>query len=105
MIMEKESKSLDELYPGLPKCLSSEEQKVLFLLLLDSGVQGDALVGNMLLLKDTEEDMREMILYIWDNRPTPEEIDNKLVEIVMRRPLSQRCGKLNKPANSSDNVE
>ena len=100
--MEKTSKSLDDLYPWLPKCLSSEEQKALYLLLLESGVQGDALIGNMLLLKDTIEDMDEMILYIWDNRPTPEEIDKKMVEIVSRRPLSQRAGKYNKSPNSSN---
>jgi hypothetical protein len=56
----------------------------------------------MLLLKDTIEDMDEMILYIWDNRPTPEEIDKKLVDIVSRRPLSQRAGKYNKSPNSSN---
>ena len=99
--MENESKCLDDLYPNLPKCLSSEEEKVLFLLLLESGVHGDALVGNMLLLKNAPKDMDEMILYIWDNHPTPEKIDEKLVEIVSRRPLSQRAGDLYKSQNSS----
>lgn len=99
-VMEKVSKSLDDLYPWLPKCLSSEEEKVLYLLLLESDVDNDALIGNMLLLKNTIEDMSEMIKYIWDNRPTPEEIDRKLVEIVSRRPISHRAGKFNKSPNS-----
>jgi hypothetical protein len=105
VIKPKGKMNIDVEFPGLPKCLASDEEKLLYLLLIESGVTEDALIGNMLLLKDTEEDMREMILFIWDNRPIPEEIDKKLVEIIMRRPLCQRCGKSNKPANSSANIE
>ena len=65
-------------------CLSSLQKALLELLRL-SKVRGDALVGNMLMLKDSVQEQEEMILFIWDNRPIPEEIDKKLVEIVGRR--------------------
>jgi len=74
------------------KTVFTELQRALFELLIMQGVQEDALVGTMLLLKDSIPDQEEMILYIWYNRPSPEEINEKLIEIVMRRPLSQRCG-------------
>ena len=91
--MKKSSMSIDEEYPGLPSSLS-EEGKLLYLLLIESKVPEDQLVGTMLLLKDTEEDMRKMILYIWHNEPTAEEINNLLVKIIKQRPKSQRSGKV-----------
>lgn len=60
-------------------------QGVLADLLIMLGVEENALVGTMLLLKDSEREMEEMLLYLWGNRPTPEEIDKKLVEIVLAR--------------------
>ena len=76
--------TLDEEFPGLPSSLS-ETGKVLYLLLIDSKVEEDALVGTMLLLKDNEREMEDMVLYIWENKPTPEQIDEHLVEIVLAR--------------------
>lgn len=61
-------------------------QSALVELLITAGVEEDALVGNMLVLKDSVEEQEEMLLYIWNNKPTPEEINKKLVEIVERRP-------------------
>ena len=60
-------------------------QGVLADLLIMLGVEENALVGTMLLLKDSEREMADMLLYLWDNRPTPEEIDKKLVEMVLAR--------------------
>ncbi len=74
------------------KYVLTELQRALSDLLIMQGVQGNALVGTMLLLKESVPDQEEMILYIWHNRPSPEEINEKLIEIVSRRPLSQRCG-------------
>ena len=73
--------------------LLSPLQKALLELLVRSRVGEDALVGTMLMLKDSIPDQEEMLLYLWDNRPTPEEIDKKLVEIVLCRPKCQRSGK------------
>ena len=75
------------------KSVLTELQRALSDLLIMQGVQGNALIGTMLLLKDSIPDQEEMILYLWYNNPTPEEINEKLIEIVMRRPLSLRCGR------------
>ena len=58
-------------------------QKTLVDLLIMLGVDEDALVGTMLVLKDSVREQEEMLLYLWDNRPTPDEIDKKLVEMVL----------------------
>ena len=76
--------TFDEAYPELPSSLS-KEQKILLVLLKQSGVEEDALVGTMLLLKDSQQEMDDMILYIWDNEPTPEQIDEHLEQIVLAR--------------------
>jgi len=76
------------------KSVLTELQRALSDLLIMQGVQEDALIGTMLLLKDSIPDQEEMILYLWHKKPTPEEINEKLIEIVMRRPLSQRCGRI-----------
>ena len=62
----------------------SPEQKALLGLLADSDVKGNALAGTFLLLKDRQKLMEEMILYIWDNKPTPEQINNLLIEMMER---------------------
>ena len=62
----------------------SPEQKALLGLLADSDVKGNALAGTFLLLKDRQELMEEMILYIWDNKPTPEQINDLLIEMMER---------------------
>lgn len=82
--MKTSSITLEEVFQGLPSYLS-EEQKLLLLLLRESKVEEDALVGTFLLLKDNQQEMDEMIIYIWDNGPTPQEIDAYLVEIIKRR--------------------
>ena len=65
--------------------LLSPLQRALLELLVKSKVEEDALVGTMLLLKDNEREMEDMLLYIWENKPTPEQIDEHLVEIVLAR--------------------
>ena len=79
--------TLDDIYPQLSYL--SDEQKVLYLLLIESGVAEDELVGTMLLLKDSKEDRGEMILYLWDERPNPQQVFDKLVEIVKRRKMGK----------------
>ena len=59
--------------------------KLFVYLLIMSGVEEDALVGTMLLLKDSVKEQEDMLLYLWDNKPTPEQIDKKLVEMVERQ--------------------
>ncbi|MBQ7690036.1 MAG: hypothetical protein IJT30_02435 [Muribaculaceae bacterium] len=54
-------------------------------MLAQSKVPEDALVGTMLLLKDNQAEMDDMILYIWNNNPTPEQIDEHLVQIIEAR--------------------
>ena len=49
------------------------------------GVSGDALVGTMLILKDSVPMQEEMLLWLWDNRPSPDEIEKKLVDMVLAR--------------------
>lgn len=62
----------------------SKEQKTLLLLLKRSSVEEDALIGTFLLLKDKPELMDEMIIYIWDNNPTPRQINDLLIEMMTR---------------------
>lgn len=78
----------------MKKSILSELQHALCDLLIMQGVSENALVGTMLMLKDSIPDQEEMLLYLLYEKPTPEEIDKKLVEIVMRRPKSQRSGTL-----------
>lgn len=85
------------------KTVLTELQRALSDLLIMQGVQGNALIGTMLLLKDYIPDQEEMILYLWHNNPTPEEINEKLIEIVLRRPLSERMGKFTKSSNTPNN--
>ena len=60
----------------------SKEQKALLLLLKRSNVGENALIGTFLLLKDNQDLMDEMILFIWDNKPTPEQINNLLIQMM-----------------------
>ena len=47
-----------------------------------SGAEKDMIITLMLLLQDNEEGMEELIYYIKDNRPTPNEIGLKALEIA-----------------------
>ena len=60
-------------------------QATLVDLLIMLGVSGDALVGTMLILKDSVPMQEEMLLWLWDNRPSPDEIEKKLVDMVLAR--------------------
>lgn len=60
----------------------SKEQKALLLLLKKSNVGEDALIGTFLLLKDNQKLMDEMILFIWDNKPSPKEINDLLIKMM-----------------------
>ena len=68
----------------------SKEQKTLLLLLHKSNVTEDALIGTFLLLKDNQELMDEMIIYIWDNNPTPMQINDLLIEMMTQQSASAR---------------
>jgi hypothetical protein len=48
-------------------------------------VEEDELVGTMLVLKDSVPEQEEMLLYLWDNKPTPQQIFDKLVAMVKAR--------------------
>ena len=63
----------------------SQLQKVLMHLLIQSGVEEDEFVGTMLMLKDSVQEQEEMLLYLWDNNPTPQQIFDKLVAMVKAR--------------------
>lgn len=65
--------------------LLSPLQKALIELLVKSGVVGDELVGTMLMLKDSVQEQEEMLLYLWDNKPTPEQVIYKLELMVKAR--------------------
>ena len=79
--MKTLSTILDEVFPDSSL---SEEQKVLTLLLKESSVEEDALIGTMLLLKDNQKLMDEMILYIWYENPSPKQINDRLITMVQR---------------------
>ena len=75
----------------------SKEQKTLLLLLKKSNVGEDALIGTFLLLKDNQELMEEMILFIWDNKPSPEEINDLLIKMMDNlNPVSKLTTKIMK---------
>ena len=63
----------------------SEIENALADLLIMSGVEEDELVGTMLTLKQSVSEQEEMLLYLWDNHPNPQQIFNKLISIVKRR--------------------
>lgn len=52
----------------------SEVQKVLLQLLRDSEIPLTDAIGIMLMLKDDEDTMREMAIWIYDNKPNDTEI-------------------------------
>ena len=95
----KTSSTKSEKAEGKKTSLLSPLQKALLELLVRCNVEGDQLVGTMLMLKDSIPEQEEMLLYLWDNKPTPEEVDKKLVEIVKRRakrPISEAIAELRK---------
>lgn len=63
----------------------SQLQKVLTYLLIQSGVEEDEFVGTMLVLKDSIPEQEEMLLYLWDNKPNPQQIFDKLISMVKSR--------------------
>ena len=65
--------------------LLSPLQNALIELLVRSGVEGDELVGTILVLKDSIPEQEEMLLYLWDNKPNPTQVYHKLVAMVKAR--------------------
>ena len=59
-------------------------QKVLLTLLKNSKVCKDNIIGIMITLKNQEEIMEDMALWIYENNPTEEEIMDTFVEIVKK---------------------
>ena len=49
------------------------------------GVEGDAKVGTFLLMKDNQEEMEDFFLWMYDNRPNPDQICKHLCEVVSSR--------------------
>lgn len=65
--------------PDTPFSRLSELQKHFLNLLAQLGVEGDALAGTFLLMKDDTVGMEEMLLWMYDNHPTPTEINESLI--------------------------
>ena len=63
----------------------TELQKHFLNLLLELGVEGDALAGTFLLMKDDIEGMEEMLVWMYDFHPSREEIDKELIRRVVAR--------------------
>lgn len=62
----------------------SELQHVLITLLAKSNVEGDALIGTVLILKEyaTVEETEEWVLWLYHEKPTPEEVNEELIRFV-----------------------
>ena len=65
--------------------LLTELQEAIIDLLRSLGCGEDAVVGTILLTKDNVEEQEELLLYLYDNRPTPTEITNYLIQMVRQR--------------------
>ena len=60
----------------------TELQKVLLTLLKNSKVDKDNTIGIMITLKNQEEIMKDMAIWIYENNPTEQEIMEEGFEIV-----------------------
>ena len=63
----------------------TELQEAIIELLRSLGHGEDAVVGTILLTKDNVEEQEELLLYLYDNRPTPKEITNYIIQMVRQR--------------------
>lgn len=62
-----------------------ESHKHFINLLFMLGAGPNQTCGTYLLMKDNQEEMEDFFLWMYDNRPTPEEMHKHLVEIVKAR--------------------
>ena len=63
----------------------SKTQRMFLHMLMVCGVEGDQLAGTFLLMKDDNEGMDEMFLWMYDYHPSREEIDKELIRRVVAR--------------------
>jgi len=68
----------------------SELQKHFLNLSAQLGVEGDALAGTFLLMKDDVQGMEEMLLWMYDCHPDRDEINRELIRRVKAREISSR---------------
>ncbi|MBR4388583.1 MAG: hypothetical protein IKT00_05330 [Prevotella sp.] len=102
--MKTLSTKLEESTNGKGSCLS-ELQNVLADMLILLGVEEDELVGTMLVLKDSVPEQEEMLLYLWDNKPNPTQIYNKLVSMVKARTSDTQKDNNPNYLNSANNTQ
>ena len=82
--MKTISTTSEEKKSSKDSCLSDLQEALLELLMMCK-VEEDELVGTMLVLKDSVPEQEEMLLYLWDNKPTPEQVIYKLELMVKAR--------------------
>ena len=68
----------------------SEEEKTLIQLLKKSGADKTMIISINLLLHKSEDAMEKLILYIWDNSPTLDQITEKSLELCENLPPEQQ---------------
>jgi hypothetical protein len=67
------------LYNDLLKMAITKTQKSLAQLLLNSGVRKDNAIAIGIMLRNREEMMQDLFLWIYDNKPTQEQIMKKAI--------------------------
>ena len=68
----------------------SEVEKTLIQLLKKSGADKTMIISINLLLHKSEDAMEKLILYIWDNSPTLNQITEKSLELCENLPPEQQ---------------
>ena len=68
----------------------SEVEKTLIQLLKKSGADKTMIISINLLLHKSEDAMEKLILYIWDNSPTLDQITEKALELCENLPPEQQ---------------
>ncbi len=68
----------------------SEVEKTLIQLLKKSGADKTMIISINLLLHKSEDAMEKLILYIWDNSPTLDQITEKSLELCENLPPEQQ---------------
>ena len=80
MEIPTENKTEDYVLERLP-----ELHKHFINLLEELGAGPNQTCGTYLMMKDNQEEMEDFLVWMYDNRPTPEEMHKRLVEIVEAR--------------------
>jgi len=74
-----------EIYLSLP-----DIHQVFLYLLLQCGVEGDALAGTFLLMKDDTVGIEDMLVWMYDYHPSREQIHKELVRRVEARNIDNK---------------